>query len=93
MELKDFLEKFLPDYEQKYKNSWEFYKKDVGIPNLSYNEFIVGFQNEYFTKALQNFADQICEKQRENCAETIYNYSKYAKIKVLNSKQPKINEL
>lgn len=48
-----------------------------------------------FPEALQNFADKICEKQRENCEFQMKQNSidwAYSR-KIINAEQPKIEEL
>ena len=66
MELKDFLEKFLPDYEAKFQ---------VKLENAPYfyDDFKAELfaQNDLFPEALQHFADKICEKQIQFCAEVV----------------------
>ena len=99
MELNEFLEKFLPDYREKYKKSWEDYEQAVGISNLSYIEFDEDFYKAYFPEALQSYTDRICEKQRENCAKEAnieyigWDQCDIEKDSILDSKQPKIEEL
>jgi len=53
MGLKEFLEKFLPDSTKKYI---EERKKPLSVTD---DDMI-----NYFEIALQNFADEICERQR-----------------------------
>jgi len=60
---------------------------------------------DLFPEALQNFADQLCQKQRENCANkirkmvtaAIETMSSFTDAKVwittYNAEQPKIEEL
>jgi len=96
MELQNFLEKFLPDYEQK----WEQFtggKIPRGIIPLS--DLHYKFQLKYFSEALQNFMNIYGEKQRENCA-VVYrdevNDSDFVDnncSKIFNTPQPKIKEL
>ena len=92
MELNEFLEKFLPDYEQK--------EIDAKITRISERVFFI---EKIFPEALQNFADHICEKQKSICADAVevdcgswdgwgdkpyFNYED-----VLEAEQPKIDEL
>jgi hypothetical protein len=81
MELNEFLEKFIPD------------NCKVAIRNR--NRSITHSSEELipmFDIALQNFADTICENQRENCANELENGVGYTDD-VLNAEQPKIEEL
>jgi hypothetical protein len=57
MELKEFLQKFLPYYKEKRERK----------PDLTDEQFWILF----FDEALQNFADKICEKQNQYCADFI----------------------
>jgi hypothetical protein len=73
MKLKEFLEKFLPDYDGKYKVIKEEVANNL---EMDLNSGLVrvltlsGMQR-YFPEALQNFADKICEKQNQCCADFI----------------------
>ena len=88
MELSKFLEKFLPDYHNRYFSA-------------IYNEEIVELQFyvQNFPEALQSFADKICEKQRKNCWKpmikgvTDEKYANFLFDEVLNAEQPKIEDL
>ena len=79
MELHDFLKKFLPDH----------------ITDLVIREY--GYEPEgfyrYFHKALANYTDLICEKQREDCFENFMVGDIALKTAILNAPQPKIDEL
>jgi hypothetical protein len=56
MELNEFIEKFLPDYAKKRSdNTFNSHLQEA----KKYD-----FENYYFSEALQNFTDEICEKQR-----------------------------
>jgi len=94
MELEDFLKKFLPDYKVKaedYRRSfyssnpvnWEMFGK-------------TDFHKDNFHKALQNYTDFICEKQRD-CVNDYWktNFRNYMGCReaILNAQQPKIQEL
>ena len=88
MELNDFLERFLPDCHNRL---WS------AVHNDEITEFQFNITN--FPEALQNFADKICEKQRENCAKSGWedyvkvNRDDFAWFEIKNAKQPKIEEL
>jgi dynactin complex subunit len=60
MELKKFLEKFLPDCEAKRADS----NKHLQSARKQ------NFEHYYFPEALENFTDKICKEQREFCANT-----------------------
>ena len=80
MYLKEFIEKFLPDYEQKRKN----YTKEHNIFSDTF------FACEFFPQALQNFSDKLCSKQRENCFKSAEIIDKDV---MMSAEQPKIEEL
>jgi hypothetical protein len=97
MELDEFLEKFLPDYEGK---SIQFFNDNYNLKDDRRNLLLY---DRYFSEALQNFADRICEKQRENCIESIDKFcccryieevEEYiVKGTIKSCDQPKIDEL
>jgi hypothetical protein len=64
MELHDFLKKFLPDYEEKVKH----YDFDDPRKHDDYLFFV-----RYFPEALQNYTNQICEQQIQNCCNAYRN--------------------
>ena len=104
MKLKEFLEKFLPDFEQK---------KIIVIADFGYkcpltekeNALVyLGLLTRYLSEIQQNFADKICEKQRGNCAAEAKTQRDYLPDSdrlqynvdvnsICNAKQPKIEEL
>jgi len=98
MELNEFLEKFLPDYESKkiivmFDLAYKFPLNDHQRAFL-----ILSMFTKYFTEIIQNFADKLCEKQREICAESFIEaplmlLEEYCYNGILNAKQPKIDEL
>jgi hypothetical protein len=93
MQLNEFLEKFLPEYEKRHR----LYVLNRG--NFETEDQRVEFIEDNFPEAIQNFADRICEKQREICAEYYSNNVPYEQKEnwmynnILESKQPKIDEL
>ena len=103
MELNEFTEKFLPDYEAKISDYHKSYWRDnpIGWENEGKRRFNMG----YFPEALQAFSDRLCQKQRENCANkirkmvtaAIETMSSFTDAKVwittYNAEQPKIEEL
>jgi len=74
MELQEFFERFLPDDYKKHVESY---------PQFAGDEII-----DFFPEAIENFTNQICEKQRKNCAIDFYGTAKEA---ILKAEQPKIN--
>ena len=86
MILQEFMAKFLPDCNKKYIRDCQ--------ENLLYGT-PPNFIMKYFPEAIQNFADKICEKQRINCRRQFQQDSaNWAFAKgILNSEQPKIEEL
>ena len=100
MELKDFLQAFLPDYHAKV------IKHNDRIINQYKKGEITTFEGVYaeelyFPEALQNYTDLVCEKQRENCHD---NNEKYwssisgivrhvNRYNILSAPQPTIEDL
>ena len=85
MELEEFIERFLPNYCERLN---DFKKgKETDPPDYVINVL-------FFPEALQNFADKICEKQRENClgACPVEMDKRYCND-VQNAEQPKIDEI
>jgi len=68
MELREFLNRFLPDFKQK---EIDFADNKIAF-HIRIKAETQAFYEKYFPEALQNFADKICERQRENC----HNYFK-----------------
>ena len=62
MELHDFLEKFLPNYNDKAR------RYDLEDPS-GHGEFL--FFLRYFPEALANYTDMICKKQRDMCIDSV----------------------
>lgn len=58
----DFIKKFCPDYEKKMKL---FESEIVQSSNPVYHAAI---EDSMFEDSLQNFANKICDKQKEICA-------------------------
>jgi len=73
MELKEFLEKFLPDYEGKLEEIKQRHKEEEEFTAADCNSIAIIISLEFFPEALQNFTDKICEKQRKYCAHTTYD--------------------
>jgi hypothetical protein len=71
MELKEFLEKFLPDYEEKKQI---FLNSKCGKDHRVFEcEGVFYFNAAHFEEALLNYTDILCERQREICAKG-YDY-------------------
>ena len=98
MELKEFLEKFLPDYQEKLHQFTIDFIRETGL-KVTPIQHCDTFNSKYFPEALQNYTDRICEKQRENCADEYDDYKgKFEnwvsfKFNIKKAKQPKIEEL
>jgi hypothetical protein len=102
MGLIKFLEKFLPDCEARMKEIKELHNKEVEyFDALDVNAVALIVAGVYFPKALQNFTDKICEKQREICeTEVMKRIEKDPDVvanviytKIINAPQPKIKKL
>ena len=95
MKLKEFLEKFSPDYEAKY--AAEFKVNIRGM--LPQSHKVLMFYEKHFPEALQNFADKICYEQCKHCAEVYNENLGYTQPDnslynaMVEAKQPKIDEL
>jgi hypothetical protein len=104
MELREFLEKFLPDYEAKRKpieNEVNKSFKNSGINPAFKERHITDAMLQYFPEALQNFANLLCEKQREKCAgamsvildETGTMLMDFDFYRICDAEQPKLEDL
>jgi hypothetical protein len=76
MELKEFLQKFSPDYNDIEKEALTVEKEACNLAGTPYTEDernLAKYQLlvRCFPAALQNFADKICEKQNQCCADFI----------------------
>lgn len=69
MKLDAFIEKFLPNYEER----WKKYRHEN---SSNQDVFLIksAFFSYHFEEALQNFTSKVCEKQRETCANDVYFY-------------------
>jgi len=98
MELREFLEKYLPDYKQKWVVYMEKKYPSFVIYENDFIKFSIDFIIDIFPEALQNFADRICKKQRENCNDSFDRvncdgFDEIAYSAILNAEQPKIEEI
>jgi hypothetical protein len=84
MELKEFMEKFLPNCEERRKEA-----KTVGE--------CLYFNTSNFPEALRNFADCICKEQRRICGNKIFinriTRQDTSEREMNTTGQPKIEEL
>lgn len=69
MTLDNFIEKFLPNYEEV----WEKYSRGISSSQM-YFLARTQFVTDHFEEALQNFMSKACEKQKEICANDVYFY-------------------
>ena len=100
MEIKEFLLKYLPDYDEKYIKFMKLIQQATSLTQAEKNN---EFYNYYHHQALENYTNIICEKQREKCAETFdnhvtvldedFHYYKEYYNSILNAPQPNIEEL
>jgi len=91
MTLNKLLSKFLPDFNIRLRDAraqnpeWTAEHEAKWIANV-------------FPEALQNFADMICEKQRENCADAYVEkyedqFNGFIFEAIFSAQQPKIDEI
>ena len=81
MELKEFLERYLPNYEEK-REEWIIDNEELisEIQRMHFSEIMtvclhLSFITNYIPEALQNYTDKVCKKQRENCINALsYNF-------------------
>ena len=96
MKLRELVEKFLPNFQ----NRLDEWNKQFDMPAYT----SISFCFQHFPEALQNFADKICDAQRDNCCEAFEN-SRYewndfdnddmqeSYYQITKAEQPKIEEL
>jgi hypothetical protein len=99
MNKKEFMQKFLPNYEAKRKPIEIDVKEYFARKGNADSKFIADvcdscFFDEHFLEALRNFAKKLCKKQKEYCYD-VYSYSDPGETcsDILRAKQPKIEEL
>ena len=98
MELQEFLEQYLPDYENKFDEiksrkiyNGKFEKSNYRIVKRKDKDTKSLMVQKYFSEALQNFTDKICEEQRNNCLGGLDDsVSDRIWDEVKNAKQPEI---
>jgi hypothetical protein len=92
MELHEFIEKFLPDYDISSLSFRAGYFPDSPIAWEKYGSTL--FCTLMFPKALQSFTDRICEKQIKKCAYSIKEaLEEYECLYAKNTERVKIDEL
>ena len=98
MKIHEFLETFLLNKEQneKYQKYILLEKKQETIKDSDRMILCIAemcrLENILFQEALQNFADKICEKQRERCAKHVFPVmGQYEDV--LYAKRPLIEDL
>jgi hypothetical protein len=98
MELKEFLQKFSPNYNDIEKEALTVEKEAYQLTNTPFsdterNSAKYQLLVRCFPAALQNFADKICEAQRELCNNHAHVGMGYWVEGVLEADQPEIDEL
>jgi hypothetical protein len=95
LEPRDFVKKFLPDYDAKR----------ITFENECWteNKYEFGFISKHFGEAIQNYTNLICAMQRENCssnAEIVYDggscenpYPVIDRNSVTHSEQPSMERV
>jgi len=103
MELKEFLERYLPNYEEK-REEWIIDNEELisEIQRMHFSEIMtvclhLSFITNYIPEALQNYTDKVCKKQRENCRDNLFMSDlldwRQAGNVILSAEQPKIEEI
>ena len=72
MEIYEFLEKFIPDFDSRVRafeanTRIPFYKENGDV----YTSALGFFCRDYFNEALQNYTNRVCVKQRALCADVV----------------------
>jgi hypothetical protein len=94
MELKEFLEKFLPDYEELFHPLFRECIEHKLHEEYGYMQLIKVIQKKMFETYFPVMIEHFSRRQREICAETYYreteveqmNWNTYEKIK--HAKKP-----
>ena len=93
-DLQEFMEKYLPDYEEKVNDFW----KGTCAEQEDDKWMLCEFYEKHFLEALSNYTKIVCEKQREECMLSlskeisldIEDGRLYMRL-ILNAPQPKID--
>jgi len=94
MELKEFFERFLPNFESKWN-------KDSSLTSILIYKIICIYFPESFAnyekqrkEELQGIIDRVCKKQRENCSKAWGEAKDNSEMRaILTAQQPKIEDL
>jgi hypothetical protein len=87
---KEFLQKFLPNYEEKIKELDN--EENLVTRGLRYRHF----QDKYFPEALKNYTRLLCDMQKETCVRAwrkCDKFNDYIPTVLFNAEQPKIESL
>ena len=82
MELHDFLEKFLPNYDAIAEQH-----------DLEDKDDYLYFLKHHFSEALANYTDLICNEQRKLCYKNFMVGDIPFKTAIIDTPQPKISNL
>lgn len=91
MKLDAFIEKFLPNYEERWKE-----KNRESLTGNMYFWARLQFVTDHFEEALQNFTSKVCEKQIEILIEESWEFLRYEHDLVIDmrcAERPKIEDL
>jgi len=96
MELKDFIEKFLPDYDVRLSNYLVSYFRDKPVEWEKYG--VTSFCRIHFPEALQEYTEWILLAQRIICADVYLEkyddqFMTVVYDSILKAEQPKIEDL
>lgn len=69
MKLEEFIETFLPNFDEKWNEASSGFESSQMIELVSFK-----FTCDHFEEALENFTNKICEKQKEICASDVELY-------------------
>jgi hypothetical protein len=101
MNLKDFFKLYLPNYRDAYMDARARLPQQMPTSPRVLEDAILVKMLDKFPEAIQNFADQICEKQRKSCIDSATDWyyksncgdSGSMVYNIENAEQPKIDEL
>ena len=85
MELHEFLEKFLPDYDAKFDIAYENRHKTENAGR--------DFKDKHFPEALANYTNLICKKQRIYAIKAFFEQGGNMPMEVPYIEQPKTEEI
>ncbi|GHV60890.1 hypothetical protein FACS1894195_0480 [Bacteroidia bacterium] len=106
MELREFLEKFVPDYEEKEREALIVEKEAYDLCNVPFENdekqaSLMRFSKYVFPEALKNFAEKICDSQKRICKlnhkiannDSRNRHNEFYYLPILNAIHPNIDEL